>query len=90
MNNGPTKGCQPETFAALKTAKSLQAMYQLHKNQRPDGKINNTSEENIANPAKGTSGNFIKLSVDSTGSTYTVSIPANGHSRTFKSKPFGR
>ena len=86
MNNGPTKGCQPETFAALKTATSLQAMYQLHKNQRPDGKTNNTSDDYIANTVKGASGNYIKLSVNGPGSMYTVSIPANGHSRTFTTR----
>lgn len=86
MNNGPTKGCHPETFATLKTTGSIQAMYQLHKNQRPDGKVNNTEDEYIANTEKDTSGNYIRLSVDSSGSTFTVHIPANGHSRTFRSK----
>ena len=37
MNNGVTKGCLPEVFANLKACKSIQAMYQVHKNMRPDG-----------------------------------------------------
>ena len=84
MNNGRTKGCQPETFAALRSTPSIQAMYQVHKNQRPDGNVNNTDNEYIANVDDGTSGNYIKLSVDPTGESFTVTIPRNGHERTFR------
>lgn len=90
MNNGPTKGCHPETFATLKATRSIQANYQLHKNQRPDGNVNNTDDAYIANTEKDTSGNYIRLSVDPNGSTFTVHIPANGHSRTFRSKSGSR
>ena len=90
MNNGPTKGCHPETFATLKATRSIHANYQLHKNQRPDGNVNNTDDAYIANTEKDTSGNYIRLSVDPNGSTFTVHIPANGHSRTFRSKSGSR
>lgn len=86
MNNGRTKGCAPDVFAALKAQPSIQAMYQVHKNRRPDGKVNNTAPELIANTADRESGNHIKLSVAPDGKSYTVSIPAKGHSRTFKTK----
>ncbi len=90
MNNGPTKGCHPETFATLQATRSIQANYQLHKNQRPDGNVNNTDDEYIANTEKDTSGNYVRLSVNPDGSTFTVHIPANGHSRTFRSKSRSR
>jgi len=86
MNNGPTKGTQPQTFATLKATQSIEAMYQLHKNQRADGEINNTTDELIANVEKGTSGNYIHLSVAPDGKTYSVRIPAKHHERTFQTR----
>lgn len=86
MNNGPTKGCQPEMFAALKAASSIETIYQIHRNQRADGAVNNTETQFIANTKKGSSGNLIKLSVDPSGESYTVSIPATGHSKTFRTR----
>ena len=86
MNNGPTKGCQPEMFAALKAAKSIETIYQVHRNQRADGVVNNTESQFIANTIKGSSGNLIKLSVEPSGESYTVSIPATGHSKTFRTR----
>ena len=85
MNNGPTKGCQPETFATLKTAPSIQARYQMHRNIRAD-KENNTAVEFIANLEEKCAGNYIKLSVEPDGRSYTVTIPANGHKRTYQTK----
>lgn len=86
MNNGVTKGCVPGTFATLQETGSLDAIYQVHKNLRPDGAINNVPDEYIANLPKQCKGNFIKLSVDPTGQSYSVEIPANGHKRTFQSQ----
>ncbi len=86
MNNGRTKGCAPEVFKNLKAQPSLEAMYQMYKNQRKDGKVNNTAPELMANTVDGSSGNHIVLSVAPDGRSYTVSIPATGHQRTFKTK----
>ena len=86
MNNGTTKGCMPEVFATLKETKSIQAIYQVHKNLRPDGATNNAPDEFIANLDKECKANFIQLSVDPAGKTYSVSIPANGHRKTFATK----
>lgn len=86
MNNGVTKGCMPEVFASLKEAPSVQAVYQVHKNLRPDGATNNVADEYIANREKECKGNVIKLSVDPTSKTYTVGIPANKHERTYRTK----
>src|SRR5947209_11234222 len=84
MNNGVTKGCLPEVFANLQDTKSLQAIYQLHKNLRPDGATNNVKDEYIANREEACQGNYVKLSVAPDAKSYTVSIPASGHSRTYQ------
>jgi competence protein ComEC len=86
MNNGPTKGCLPEVFANLKETKSLSAIYQVHKNLRPDGATSNVADEYIANKELACQGNLIKLSVAPDGQSYTVSIPANKHERTFETR----
>ena len=85
MSNGIRKGCGKESFAALQGTKSIQAIYQIHRNLRED-KENNTSPELIANLEEKCSANYIKLSVAPDGGQYTLSIPATGHSRTFKTK----
>ncbi len=84
MNNGVTKGCQPQTFATLKETKSIEAIYQVHKNLRPDGDVNNAPDEFIANHEKDCKGNYIKLSVAPDGKSYTVSVPATKHERTYQ------
>jgi beta-lactamase superfamily II metal-dependent hydrolase len=85
MNNGPTKGCQPGAFAALKTAPSIQAMYQMHRNVRAD-KEHNTGAEFIANLEEKCEAHYIKMSVAPDGKSYTVSIPGTGHKRTYQTK----
>ena len=88
MNNGHKKGCLPEVFANLKETKSLQAIYQVHKNLRPDGAMNNTDSKFIANhqATKDCQGNYIALSVAADGNSYTVSIPAHGHQATYRTR----
>ncbi len=85
INNGATKGCDPGTFAALKETPSIEAIYQVHKNVRDDGSPN-APDEFIANQTRDCQANFIKLSVDPSGATYTVSIPSHGHARTYRTK----
>ena len=86
MNNGRTKGCAAEVFENLKKTPSIKAMYQMHRNRRPDGRTYNTSDEFIANREDGESGNIIKLSVASDGKSYEVTIPAKGHRATYQTK----
>ena len=88
MNNGHRKGCAPEVYTNLKNTKSIQAIYQVHKNLRPDGADNNTADAFIANFAEGKKcrGHYIKLSADPSGKTYTVAIPEHTHKRTYKTK----
>ena len=85
MNNGPRKGTAKSTIEALKSSHHIEAMYQLHKNVRDDIE-DNTSDEFIANIPEKCEGNYIKLSVDPSGGTYTITIPATGHSRTYKTR----
>ncbi len=85
INNGVTKGCEPNTFAALKETPTVEAIYQVHRNLRPDG-TPNTPDEYIANGQKDCKANIIKLSVDPSGTTYTVSVPSTGHSRTYATR----
>jgi competence protein ComEC len=86
MNNGVTKGCLPEVFTTLSETSSLEAVYQVHKNLRPDGDVNNVPDEYIANLPEKCDGNIIQLAVSPDGKKYSVTIPANGHSRTYQTK----
>jgi competence protein ComEC len=84
MNNGTRKGCMPEVFTNLKETKSIQAIYQMHKNLRPDGDKNNAPEEFIANAEEKCNANTIQLSVAADTKSYTVSIPATKHAKKFE------
>jgi beta-lactamase superfamily II metal-dependent hydrolase len=82
MSNGPRKGADAETLATLRSVPSIQTMWQIHKNLRGTNNVN-TDDQYIANLAANCVGNYIKCSVDPTGKTYTVSIPATGVSKTY-------
>jgi len=86
MNNGTTKGCEPETFATLKATHSIKDIWQLHKNLRPDGTTNNTTPDLIANTDRNCQGNFIKLSIAPDGTSYTISIPATNTTKTYQTR----
>ncbi len=85
MNNGPRKGCGPETVTTLKNIPSIKDYFQLHKNIRVDS-VNNTSNQFIANLKENCQANFIKMTVEPNGKKYTVSIPATNYSQTFTTK----
>ncbi len=92
MNNGPKKGGQAGTFAAVRAAKSVQAFYQLHQSHNVPAEENNAAEFvanqgnlNGAEAAKCTA-NIIKMSVAADGKSYTISVPSTGHTRTFQTK----
>ncbi len=93
MNNGPKKGGEAGTFAAIRAAaKFVQARYQVHRSFNvPDEE--NAAAEFVANhdnltgaDAAKCPANVIKMSVAPDGKSYTISIPANGHSRTYRTK----
>lgn len=92
MNNGPKKGGQPGSFEAIRSAKSVQALYQVHKSYNVAGEIN-APHECIANhdnltgaEAAKCPANVIKMSVAPDGKSYTISVPSTGHSKTFPTK----
>ncbi len=88
MNNGHTKGCGPATFATLKAAPSIQAMYQVHRNLRPDGEMNNASKDHIANttPTDVCEAHHLKMTVALDGQSYTMHVPSTAHSRKFETR----
>ena len=86
MNNGIRKGTASSTMAALRSSPGLRAMYQVHKNLRPEDPQDNTADEFIANLGSDPNhadANFIKMSVAPDGKSYTISIPATGFQRTY-------
>ncbi len=85
--NGPTKGGAPETIATLKKVKSLQAMYQLHRNVKL-AESEQAAPDFIANSGEtaGCKGVWIKASVAKDGGSYTVQIGADGKPRTFQTR----
>lgn len=92
MNNGPKKGGQPGAFDAISSAKSVQALYQLHQSYNVPAERNApaafvANHDNLTGPdAAKCPANLIKLSVAPDGKSYTISIPANGQSKTYQTK----
>lgn len=86
MNNGPRKGTMPAVMSTLRDTKSIQVIYQVHKNVRTGTTESNTADEFIANADEKCAANFLKLSVSPDGTSYTVSIPSSGHSRKFQTR----
>lgn len=82
MSNGPHKGANPETLATLRSVPSIQTMWQIHLNLLGGSKYN-TDQQYIANLPEKCQGNYIKCSVEPTGKSYTVSIPATGVSKSY-------
>jgi competence protein ComEC len=85
MDNGARKGGAEATLASLRGAASIQTMYQLHRDLR-GGKEFNTDDPFIANLNEKCAGNYIKCSVDPSGKSYAISIPATGFTKTYQTK----
>jgi beta-lactamase superfamily II metal-dependent hydrolase len=87
MCNGPTKGGHADTQRTLRKVKSLQALYQLHRNIKLTAD-EQASAEFIANQedTADCKGVFIKASVAADGESYTVQIGADGKPRVFETR----
>lgn len=85
INNGPRKGGEPRSYATLKGVKDIQAIYQIHRNLRTTEKDNSPSGF-VANDEEACHGEFIKLSVDSDGKSYNVSIPSKQISLRYRTR----
>ncbi len=87
MCNGPRKGGHPETLRTLRRIKSLQQMYQLHRNITIDSAMQ-APAENIANsgPASECAGRGITLRVQPDSQRYTVRIDGSSSQRSFDTR----
>lgn len=92
MNNGPFKGGQPGTFAAIRSVSSVQALYQVHQSHNvpaeqnaPAAFVANHNDFKGPDAAK-CPANVIKLSVAADGKSYTVTVPSSGHTATYSTK----
>ena len=70
----------PEVVTHLRELPSLQAIYQVWRNQSDAAA--NAPAAYCANDT-GEGGNYLKLSVAPDGASYTVTVPSTGHERTF-------
>jgi beta-lactamase superfamily II metal-dependent hydrolase len=84
FNNGPRKGGEKGSVGAVTALASVEGVYQVHKNVR-EGALN-TGPDRIANLEEGSSANYVMLSVDASGKSYTVSVPSTHHQRSYKTK----
>ena len=82
VNNGPKKGGEAGALATLKGTPSVKTVYQLHRSVKLTAE-QNTAPELIANMDEACTGNLIKLSVDPSGKSYAVSVPATKHEKTY-------
>jgi len=87
MCNGPTKAGELQTQQTLRKVKSLEALYQLHRNTRLTAD-QQTPAEFIANDQETVDcqGVFVKASVAPDGGSYTVQIGPEGAPRTFQTR----
>ena len=85
--NGPTKGGHPQVISTLREGKSLQAIYQLHRNTKASAE-QQTPAEFIANQEETSAckGTWIKASVAPDGGSYTLQIGPEGQPRTFQTR----
>jgi len=85
IDSGPRKGAEANTFATLKSVREIEAVYQLHRNVQTTEK-DNAPADFVANDEEDCKGEFIKLSVDADGKSYTVAIPAKKISRSYRTR----
>lgn len=85
IESGPRKGAESRTLETLKSSKSIEAIYQLHRNLRTTDR-ENTLTGYIANEEENCQGNFIRVSIKPDSRSYEVSIPARKITRTYRTR----
>lgn len=81
VNNGPSKGGEPGSFAAVQATPSVRAVYQLHRSLRfPHA---NTVAERILNESEECGARFVKLTVEPDGRRYWLWVPSTGHRQSY-------
>jgi beta-lactamase superfamily II metal-dependent hydrolase len=88
MCNGPEKGGDLETQVTLRKVKSIQAMFQLHRNVRLTD-AEQTAPEFIANAGTTADckGVYVKASIAPDGNSYIVQIGPDGQVHKFETRP---
>jgi beta-lactamase superfamily II metal-dependent hydrolase len=85
VNNGPRKGGEPASFAAVQSQASVQAIYQVHRSVRFPA-ANPAAADRIANETEDCAGNYVKLSVEPDGKRYSVEVPATKHRQSYTTR----
>ena len=76
VNNGPTKGADPDTMKTLLSSKDIETVWQVHRNLTAPGALN-TKGQFIANEKTECSAQFIKAAVEPDGA-FSVRIGKSG------------
>ena len=85
INNGPRKGGSKEVFARLKAVKSIEAVFQIHRNVAT-GDEDNAPAEAIANIPEACQGEPVSIEVAPDGKSYEVQVGSAGGRRRFASR----
>ncbi len=86
VNNGPRKGGDPNSFAALK-ADAVDPDHLPAAPERPRAaRSSNTAAELTANQNETCEGNHVKLSVEPDGKKYALAVPATKHEKTYETR----
>ncbi len=80
--NGPRKGGDPRTFATLKKTRSLEGIFQLHRNVTSTP-MDNAKTTHIANPEEKCRGEFLRMTLDPSGERYSVAVGGQMPTQTF-------
>ena len=83
MNNGATKGGDPDSFATLRQQRTLEDLWQLHRSTNKNAA--NSPDELIANVDEGESAYWIKLTATSDGD-FTVFNSRTGFTKAYAGK----
>ena len=85
FNNGPRKGGEPDSIAAMRSSPSVQAIFRVHRNVR-EGALN-TTPARIANMEEECSGEYVHMTVAPKGESYSVSVPSTGYREHYRTRP---